>query len=138
MRPSRNDQRGTCGVGSLGGLIVVGFDFLFGVEGFLAILLTFTALTASAASAGPSIQMTAAPSVETVFNWSKNRCSDDFIPDSPARALRRQDGSLIVIAAHYQNSILEGRSFDDLKPNCTDRSEGADPVISTIDFGCKG
>jgi len=54
-----------------------------------------------------------------------------MIPDSPARAYRRKDGSVVLIAAHFRNRIFEGSSFDDLRPNCAVLSQGkesADPV----------
>ena len=57
----------------------------------------------------PEIQLSITSAIETVYSWRKDRCSDDFIPDAPARAFRKSDGNLIVIAAHYTNSILQGQ-----------------------------
>jgi hypothetical protein len=67
---------------------------------------------------------------EVVYSWSKQRCSDNFIPDSPARAFRRPDNSIALIAAHYQNQFLIGTDFDNLKPDCrttSSASESDDP-----------
>src|ERR1700742_1558629 len=65
---------------------------------------------------GPTIRPTGPE--EAVYQWSTQRCADDFIPDSPARAFRRRDNSIALIAAHYKNQFLVGSSFDDLRPNC--------------------
>lgn len=63
---------------------------------------------------------------EVVYSWSKQRCSDDFIPDSPARAFRRPDNSIALIAAHYHNQFLTGKNFNDIKPDCRTMSTGAE------------
>lgn len=76
--------------------------------------------------ASPAVTLKASPDIESVYAWSKDRCADDFIPNAPARAFRRTDGSIVVIAAHYTNSILEGSSFQLLKPNCAVRSGGGE------------
>jgi hypothetical protein len=62
--------------------------------------------------------------IETVFSWRTQRCDDNFIPDSPARAFRRADGTIALLAAHFTNGFLTGPSFDKLKPNCAVTSKG--------------
>ncbi|MBV9079043.1 MAG: hypothetical protein JO048_16390 [Methylobacteriaceae bacterium] len=69
--------------------------------------------------------------VETVFRWKDAGCPADFIPDSPARAWRRPDGSAMLIAAHYGNGSFSGPSLDALQPRCRVRTGGeedADPA----------
>lgn len=78
----------------------------------------------NAGALNEGFDLRASAGVETVFSWRSQRCADDFIPDSPARALRRSDGSIVVIAAHFRNSILKGRTFDSLKPDCQTASRG--------------
>lgn len=62
--------------------------------------------------------------IETVYAWKSSGCAEDFIPDSPARAFRRPDGSVVLMAAHYTNSIFVGPSLDRLSPRCATRSGG--------------
>lgn len=75
-----------------------------------------------------SIAQTVTPKIvtgsllEEVFSWRTQRCDENYLPDSPARAFRRADGSVVLIAAHYSNGFLKGSSFDALKPDCTIRS----------------
>ena len=85
-------------------------------------------LTAAIAVAGPPGGPTLQPTgpEEVAYQWSKQRCADDFIPDSPARAFRRRDNSIAVIAAHYKNQFLVGSSFSDLRPNCAISSFGSE------------
>jgi hypothetical protein len=64
--------------------------------------------------------------VETVFRWKQGGCPADFIPDSPARALRRPDGSVMLIAAHFRNGSFSGPSLDRLEPRCHAPSGGAE------------
>ncbi|GJD34077.1 hypothetical protein [Methylobacterium aerolatum] len=64
--------------------------------------------------------------VETVFRWKQDGCPSDFIPDSPARAFRRPDGSVMLIAAHFRNGSFAGPSLDRLKPRCHASSGGAE------------
>jgi hypothetical protein len=71
---------------------------------------------------------------ETVYRWSSDRCDDLFIPDSPARAYRRLDGTIVLMAAHYTNGALTGNSFQTLKPDCSISSRGTeDPDPSKFD-----
>ncbi|WP_454618240.1 hypothetical protein [Bradyrhizobium cenepequi] len=87
------------------------------------VLLTVTTAVADPHD-GPTIRP-AGPE-QVVYQWSTQRCSDDFIPDSPARAFRRRDNSIALIAAHYNNQFLVGSSFADLKPDCLVSSFGSE------------
>ncbi|WP_262265614.1 hypothetical protein [Microvirga yunnanensis] len=72
------------------------------------------------------------PEPEVVYSYERQRCDWRMIPDSPARAYRRQDGSVALIAAHFRNRVLEGSSFADLHPRCSVVSQGkesADPSV---------
>lgn len=67
---------------------------------------------------------------EEVYSYERQRCDWRSIPDSPARAYRRHDGSVALIAAHFRNRVLEGPTFDELRPACSIVSQGresADP-----------
>lgn len=56
---------------------------------------------------------------EIVFSWEKQRCHRLNYPDSPARAYRKNDGTLIVTIAHYINGVLKGSNFHSLFPDCS-------------------
>jgi hypothetical protein len=70
------------------------------------------------------ITLSVSPQPEVVYSYQSQRCDWRTIPDSPARAYRREDGSIVLIAAHFRNRIFEGSSFDDLRPNCIVLSQG--------------
>jgi hypothetical protein len=92
------------------------FRFLLGVM--------FFAMSPAFAEPPPTIRIIS--EAETVFDWSRQRCDDLWIPDSAARAFRRRDGSIVVIAAHYTNGILEGPDFRSLRPNCAVAAKGSE------------
>jgi len=95
-----------------------------------ALLLTFGA----SAMADDAVNFTVSPEPEVVYSYQRQRCDTRTIPDSPARAYRREDGSIIMIAAHFNNRFLEGRDFDSLSPNCNVLSQGAEsPDPSAFD-----
>ena len=79
-----------------------------------------------AVAAEPSLQVRVAGPLETVHAYARDRCGLRTIPDSPARALRRADGSIALIAAHFRNRFLTGPDFDSLLPNCVPVSAGAE------------
>ncbi len=56
---------------------------------------------------------------ELIFDWSRDRCEDVDIPDSPARAFRDADGNVQLISSHYTTRRLIGPDFDRLKQDCT-------------------
>ena len=81
--------------------------------------------------AGEPLHFSVSPESETVYSYERQRCDWRTIPDSPARAYRRRDGSIALIAAHFRNRVLEGSSFDDLRTDCSIVSQGeesADPA----------
>lgn len=53
-----------------------------------------------------------------VYDWTRQRCGNDFIPDSPARAFRRADQQVALIATHRTNWMMLGSDFDKLTPFC--------------------
>lgn len=53
-----------------------------------------------------------------LYDWSAQRCDDEFIPDAPARAFRRADGNIALIATHRKNWMMVGRDIASLKPVC--------------------
>lgn len=78
------------------------------------------------AIAGDAVTFTVSQEAEVVYNYQKQRCDTRTIPDSPTRALRREDGSIALISAHFNNRFLEGSDFDSLSPNCNVQSQGAE------------
>jgi hypothetical protein len=56
--------------------------------------------------------------MQTLYSWSKQRCADEFIPDAPARAFRRADDDIVLIATHRENWSLVGKNFKSLHPVC--------------------
>lgn len=89
----------------------------------VVVLLSFVTV---AQAASPSLRVSASEQIETVFNWRTQRCDDLYLPDSPARAFRRSDGTLALIAAHYTNGFFVGSSFSSLKPDCAIKSLGGE------------
>ncbi len=89
-------------------------------------LIVVSLLYISAAAAEQPVVVRAISPPAVVYEWATERCEDNWIPDAPARAYRRTDGSLVVMATHYTNGILRGRGFDDLKPDCAVKAEGAE------------
>lgn len=84
----------------------------------------------SAATKGADVRLVASDAVETIYRWRDSGCPDSFIPDSPARAYRRTDGSIVLLAAHHTNAPFTGPNFTRLQPACTQTSggqENADP-----------
>jgi hypothetical protein len=55
---------------------------------------------------------------EIVFDWSRERCDEQHVPDTPARAFRDADGTVHLIATHHANRAFTGPSLDDLRPDC--------------------
>jgi hypothetical protein len=53
-----------------------------------------------------------------LYDWKTQKCEEEFIPDSPARAFRRADGKVTLIATHRENWSLVGSNFKSLRPNC--------------------
>jgi hypothetical protein len=57
--------------------------------------------------------------VQTVFDWTTDRCEDLDIPDLPARAFRGADGHVQLIAAHFVNRRFTGADLDHLTHDCS-------------------
>ena len=55
---------------------------------------------------------------KTLFKWDERRCEPSFIPDAPARAFRRADDRITLLATHSDNWSLTGDSFGTLSPSC--------------------
>jgi hypothetical protein len=89
-------------------------------------VIALAVLMGKAAVAQEPITFSVAPDPEIVYRYQTQRCDWRSIPDSPARAFRRDDGSLVLMAAHFRNRIFEGSSFNDLRPNCAVLSMGAE------------
>jgi hypothetical protein len=98
---------------------------------FLSLLALLITPIGIAQSAEEAVTFSVSPEPETVYSYHTQRCDWRSIPDSPARAYRREDGSIVLIAAHFRNRILEGGSFNDLRPNCATLSHGAESADPT-------
>jgi hypothetical protein len=91
-------------------------------------------MTANSNSIAGEIELRSEGPLETVYEWKTEKCDDLFIPDSPARAYRRNDGSIVLIAAHYHNQVMVGPTFDRLKPRCdVSSSASEDPNPASFD-----
>ena len=55
---------------------------------------------------------------ELVYDWSKDRCAADDIPDIAARAFRDFRGRVHLIASHFVTRPLTGRDLDDVRRRC--------------------
>ncbi len=71
-----------------------------------------------AAIAEDAITITPAGPQRVLYDWSKDRCTDMHIPDSPLRAFRDADGRLTVLATHRENWRMHGPSWAALRPDC--------------------
>ncbi|MGA9534135.1 MAG: hypothetical protein WBR18_15565 [Anaerolineales bacterium] len=74
----------------------------------------------------PSATPTQAPAgmavtgpVETVFDWSRERCAFEDIPDLPARAFRDAAGNVQLISAHLLARRFVGPDLDHLTHDCS-------------------
>lgn len=57
--------------------------------------------------------------VETVFDWSRDRCGREDIPDLAARAFRDADGRVQLISSHLLSRRMLGPSLNELQRDCT-------------------
>jgi len=56
---------------------------------------------------------------EVVFDWTTDRCEDLDLPDTPARAIRAEDGELVLFASDGPtNYVSRGPDFDTLERDC--------------------
>ncbi|MEM9999932.1 MAG: hypothetical protein AAF940_03530 [Pseudomonadota bacterium] len=72
--------------------------------------------------------------LETVFDWTTDRCDDAQMPDLPVRAFRDADGQINLILSHDSAYAMRGDDFDSLKLDCTPIHKSAyDPDPSQFD-----
>ena len=76
------------------------------------------ALVLGGSAAAQPVTLSPAGEPRTLYRWSTDRCEDEFIPDAPARAFRRADGRMALLATHRENWLLVGADFASLKPDC--------------------
>jgi hypothetical protein len=53
-----------------------------------------------------------------LYSWTAQRCGENYIPDAPARAFRRADGQVSLLATNSENWALLGRDLLSAKPVC--------------------
>ena len=63
-------------------------------------------------------QLLVAGDEETVFSWNRDACSQEDIPDLPARAFKGADGRVQLIAAHFENRRFIGPDLARLDHPC--------------------
>jgi hypothetical protein len=64
----------------------------------------------------PHIDIVGAP--EKIFDWSRDACEFEDIPDSPARAFRDYRGKVVLIASTTVTRRMIGRSVNRLQHSC--------------------
>lgn len=84
---------------------------------FFSYFAFFTSISALASSETLNIEADPAKT-EIVFDWNRDRCFDENIPDSPARAFRSATGQVYLYATHYKNVPLVGPTVDKVRPSC--------------------
>ena len=95
----------------------------------VAVLATAAVYAQTAAPTPPLVRIVGQPQV--VFDWSRDACAPDEIPDTPARAFRDASGRVQLLIAHERTRRLIGTSLDRLHRDCTvvfDSAENADPA----------
>jgi hypothetical protein len=75
-------------------------------------------MPALAAGQAPTLVISPSGNPHPVYVWATQSCDAEAIPDAPARAFRRADDQVALIATHYENWSLLGTSPADLKPRC--------------------
>jgi hypothetical protein len=75
---------------------------------------------AMASEPPPALRIRPAPGAvpEMVFDWSRERCAETHVPDTPARAFRDAAGTVRLIATHHANRAFSGPTLDALTPEC--------------------
>ena len=76
----------------------------------------------------PSVTLTSFLPRQTIYNWSANPCAEKYIPDGPARAFRRADGKLVLMAEELDNWEMVGTNPFDLQLSCPS-------IMSSKDYG---
>jgi hypothetical protein len=66
------------------------------------------------------VAVTVGTAKEVVFRWATDRCEDLDLPDQPARFVRAEDGSLVLIDGNAPRHYLSrGGDFNSLKRDCS-------------------
>jgi len=68
--------------------------------------------------AGDFIFKTETGKSEKVFDWSKNKCENEDIPDAPARAFVDYEGNVQLIASHTKTRREIGPNLSELHHSC--------------------
>jgi len=92
---------------------------------------TDTPTVAPSPTPGPAGMAVVGP-VETVFDWSADRCTRLDIPDLPARAFRDADGNVQLISSHIETRRMIGPTLDEVTRDCTVRmasDHNPDPAL---------
>lgn len=55
---------------------------------------------------------------EVVFDWTRDRCDDEDLPDLPVRAFKDHLGRVQVLRSHYRTRRLIGPTLDDVTRDC--------------------
>jgi hypothetical protein len=55
---------------------------------------------------------------QTLFDRKASKCATNIIPDSPARAFRRADGNVELIAPHYYDWMMVGKTLLTAQADC--------------------
>jgi hypothetical protein len=55
---------------------------------------------------------------EVVFDWSRDACEPDDIPDLPVRAFRDADNRVVVVNSHFVNRRFVGPDLTNLEHDC--------------------
>jgi hypothetical protein len=88
-----------------------------------ALILTAAALSlavhvATVPRGPPLVSVAPTGPVETVFQWSRDRCETIDTPDAAPRAFRDRDGTVHLIASHFVTREMIGPSLDQVRPRC--------------------
>jgi hypothetical protein len=83
-----------------------------------------TSLAGAAAAAEPSLTIVPTGEPELVFQYTRDACARDDIPDVPARAFRDADGTVHLIASHYVNRAMTGPDLNHVRQDCRVIYEG--------------
>ncbi len=68
----------------------------------------------------PRISVAVGTTKEVVFDWTTDRCADLDLPDQPARFVRAEDGSLVLIDGDAPAVYLSrGADFNSLRHDCS-------------------
>lgn len=81
----------------------------------IALLGALLAFAGGSVSAAP-LEILGPPT--SVFVAARDACDPTDYPDAPARAIRRADGTVVLIASHFTNRAMTGASLRALKPDC--------------------